>query len=97
SPKAAPAAAKRSAAGHLSRRNVLAGSGLLALPWVTRARAAMPTLKLGMANPVMTVVYPYVTNAQAMGFFEQEGVHVDVVMGQGSPQILSLLVAGTVD
>lgn len=45
----------------------------------------------------MTVIYPYITNAQQLGFFKQEGVGADVVMGQGSPQILSLLVAGTAD
>src|SRR5436190_18719589 len=50
-----------------------------------------------MANSVMTVTYPYITNAQALGFFKQEGVKADVVMGQGSPQILSLLVAGTAE
>jgi NitT/TauT family transport system substrate-binding protein len=54
-------------------------------------------LRIGMANSVMTVIYPYITNAQQLGFFKQEGVDADVVMGQGSPQILSLLVAGTAD
>jgi NitT/TauT family transport system substrate-binding protein len=45
----------------------------------------------------MTITYPYITNAQQFRFFEQEGVNIELVMGQGSPQILSLLVAGAVD
>jgi NitT/TauT family transport system substrate-binding protein len=55
------------------------------------------TLKIGMANSVMTVTYPYITNAQQLGFFKEQNVKADVVMGQGSPQILSLLVAGTAE
>jgi len=61
-----------------------------------QAGAAEP-LKIGMANSVMTVTYPYITNAQQLGFFKQEGVNPEVLMGQGSPQILSLLVAGTAE
>jgi NitT/TauT family transport system substrate-binding protein len=55
------------------------------------------TVKMALSNSVMTVIYPYVTNAQAFGFFKQEGIKDEVVMGQGSSQVLSLLVAGTVD
>lgn len=58
---------------------------------------ALQTVKMALSNSVMTVIYPYVTNAQAFGFFRQEGVKDEVVMGQGSSQVLSLLVAGTVD
>lgn len=55
------------------------------------------TIKIGMSNSVMTVVYPFITNAQYFGLFKQEGVKPDVVMGQGSSQVISLLVAGTVE
>ncbi|MGE4010542.1 MAG: ABC transporter substrate-binding protein [Alphaproteobacteria bacterium] len=87
----------------LSRRKMLtlAGAagisslGALALRRVARAEQA--SLRIGMANPVMTVTYPYITSALQLGFFQQEGVKVDVVMGQNSAQILSLLQGGTVD
>lgn len=62
-----------------------------------RAQADDRKLKLGLANNVVTVIYPYLTNASAMGFWKAEDVNVDLVMGQGTPQALSLLVAGTVD
>lgn len=86
-------------AGFISRRVLLAMPAVLGLAGVTRAQPAGPeeTLKIGMANSVMTVVYPYITNAQQLGFFKQEGVKTEVLMGQGSPQILSLLVAGTAE
>jgi NitT/TauT family transport system substrate-binding protein len=87
--------------GAVSRRAVLsmaaAASGAAAVGFPRKSVAQQAQLKVGMANSVMTVTYPYITNAQQFGFFEKEGVKVDVVMGQGSPQILSLLVAGTVD
>jgi NitT/TauT family transport system substrate-binding protein len=80
----------------LSRRAFLALAGAAGLAATARAQGK-PTLRIAMANSVMTVTYPYVTNAQQLGFFDQEGVNAEVVMGQGSPQVLSLLVAGTVD
>lgn len=88
-----------------NRRAVVAGGASAvaalmssALPgYAQPAPAGEETLKIGMANSVMTVTYPYITNAQQLGFFKQEGVKADVVMGQGSPQILSLLVAGTAE
>lgn len=76
----------------------------VACAWVWFAGAAsaqqapaLQTVKIALSNSVMTVIYPYVTNAQAFGFFKQEGVNAEVVMGQGSTQVLSLLIAGTVD
>ena len=86
------------AAAGVSRRALLAFAGAFGF---ARASGAQPageeTVKIGMANSVMTVTYPYITNAQQFGFFKQEGIRADVVMGQGSPQILSLLVAGTAE
>lgn len=91
------------ASGGVSRRSLLklasafglSSVGTLVVPGA--ARAQQPTLRIGMANNTMTVTYPYITNAQQFGFFDQEGVKIDLVLGQGSPQILSLLIAGTVD
>lgn len=85
----------------ISRRSMLAAGGALGATALLGGRTALaaekPSLKIAMANNTMTVVYPYVTNAQAFGFFEEEGVDVEVVMGQGTPQVLTLLTAGTVD
>jgi NitT/TauT family transport system substrate-binding protein len=85
----------------ISRRSLLAGAAALgtttligSFPAIARAK---PPLKIAMANNVMTVVYPYVTNAQVFGLFDAQDVDVEVVMGQGTPQVLSLLTAGTVD
>lgn len=81
-----------------SRRAALMMPAVLGLAHAAQAQVpGEETLKIGMANSVMTVTYPYITNAAELGFFKQEGVKADVVMGQGSPQILSLLVAGTAD
>ncbi|MBO6541072.1 MAG: NrtA/SsuA/CpmA family ABC transporter substrate-binding protein [Rhizobiaceae bacterium] len=84
----------------LNRRKFLgAAASALALP-VTGSLPALgsdTSLAIGMANSVMTVTYPYITTSLAHGFFEEEGVNVDVVMGQNSSQILSLLAGGTVD
>jgi NitT/TauT family transport system substrate-binding protein len=82
----------------ISRRTALAMPAVLGLAHASRAQAQTPEkLRIGMANSVMTVIYPYITNAQQLSFFKQEGADAEVVMGQGSPQILSLLVAGTAD
>ncbi len=88
-----------SRAGLQGRRGFLAAcAAACALPaTMVRAQAEDRTVKLGMANNIMTVTYPYVTNAAAMGFWKAEGVNVELIMGQGTPQILSLLVAGTAD
>jgi ABC-type nitrate/sulfonate/bicarbonate transport system substrate-binding protein len=54
-------------------------------------------VKIALANCTITVTYPYITNAQVLGFFDKDGVDANVVTGQGSTQVLSLLQAGTVD
>src|SRR5579883_1477293 len=81
----------------VSRRAFIAASSALAISRACFAQGTKPSLRIGMANNVMTMTYPYITNSQQFRFFDQEGVATEVVMGQGSPQILSLLVAGTVD
>jgi NitT/TauT family transport system substrate-binding protein len=98
-----PGSGISTSAAKVSRRTLLTLAGAFgvvgassAFPDLLRAQQR-PALKIGMANSFMSVTYPYITNAQALGFFEEQGVDVEVVMGQGSPQILSLLVAGTVD
>jgi NitT/TauT family transport system substrate-binding protein len=95
---------RRAATDGVSRRALLAFAGALGLTSVSGSRQSVlaadgdeQVLKVGMANSVMTVTYPYITNAQQFGFFKQEGVRADVVMGQGTPQMLSLLVAGTAE
>lgn len=84
----------------IARRRFLAGLGALgagALAWPPLAAAQQPSLKIGMANANMTVTYPYISTSLALDLFEDEGVKVEVVHGQNSPQILGLLVGGTVD
>jgi NitT/TauT family transport system substrate-binding protein len=86
------------AARGFSRRAVLMMPALAGLARMAEAQTtAEESLKIGMANSVMTVTYPYITNAQQLGFFKHEGVRTEIMMGQGSPQILSLLVAGTAE
>lgn len=88
-----------SQASGMTRRSALAlaaaAAAAAAMPRPVLAQA--PTLKVGMANQFMSVTYPYITNAQALGYFEEAGVNIEVIMGQGSPQILSLLIAKTID
>jgi NitT/TauT family transport system substrate-binding protein len=85
----------------ISRRRLMAGAlgalgaGALGLPRVGLAQ--QPSLKVGMANANMTVTYPYISTTLALRWFEEEGVKVEVVHGQNSPQILGLLVGGAAD
>jgi NitT/TauT family transport system substrate-binding protein len=85
----------------ISRRRLIGGTlaaaagGLFGLPRFGLAQ--QPALRIGMANANMTVTYPYISSTLALGWFEEEGVKVEVVNGQNSPQILALLVGGTVD
>lgn len=82
----------------LSRRSLLLMPAVIGLSRFAHAQGEDDgRLKIGMANNVMTVTYPYITNAQQLGFFKEQGVTPEIMMGQGSPQILSLLVAGTAE
>jgi NitT/TauT family transport system substrate-binding protein len=72
------------------------GAAALGLPVLGTAQQR-PSLKVGMANANMTVTYPYISTTLALGMFPEEGVNVEVVHGQNSPQILGLLVGKAVD
>ncbi|HUQ73344.1 MAG TPA: ABC transporter substrate-binding protein [Burkholderiales bacterium] len=82
----------------IARRRLMGGAiAAAALGVPMPGRAQQPSLKIGMANANMTVTYPYISSTLALGMFEEEGVKVEVVHGQNSPQILGLLVGRTVD
>ena len=83
----------------IMRRRLMSGAlgaAALGLPGLGTAQQR-PSLKVGMANANMTVTYPYISTTLALGMFPEEGVNVEVVHGQNSPQILGLLVGKAVD
>lgn len=54
-------------------------------------------VRFTLSGSLVLATYPFISNAEAMGFFESNGVQVDVMTGQGSSQVLSLLTAGQTD
>jgi|RhiMethySRZTD1v2_1073278.scaffolds.fasta_scaffold173470_2 NitT/TauT family transport system substrate-binding protein len=82
----------------LGRLGVLAGA-LIALT-AAPAHAQAPTLKkvkVAMASATMSPSYPYLYVAQKQGFWKEEGLDVEVLLAQGSAQVIQLLASKQAD
>ena len=89
---------------HLSRRSVLFRLGLLgasgALAFHAHDVFAEPPLKkltYAVATADLNVGYPFATLAKALGYYEQDGLDVDIVPGQSSATVAQLLLSGRAD
>jgi NitT/TauT family transport system substrate-binding protein len=89
---------------NFSRREVLLQLGLLgasggfasALPHVF-AQPERKKLTYAVATADLNVGYPFATLAKALGYYEQEGLDVDIVPGQSSATVAQLLLSGRAD
>jgi len=64
------------------------------------ARAAQPEktdVKIALASTTMTPGYPFLFVPKALGYWKDEGVNVEVLLTQGSTQVLQLLASGQAD
>jgi NitT/TauT family transport system substrate-binding protein len=61
------------------------------------AAADMQKVTYALATADINVGYPYATLAKALGYFEEEGLDVDIVPGQSSAAITQLLLSGRAD
>lgn len=80
----------------LSRRafsTALVIAGLLA-PTVAMSQASDDPIVYAIATGDLNIGYPFATLANALGYFEEEGLNVEVVPGQSSAAVAQLLVAG---
>jgi NitT/TauT family transport system substrate-binding protein len=64
---------------------------------VAQAQTPPKKVKIAMGARVINVAYPWLTMPQAMGFWKQEGLDVEVVAVGGSLEAIQQLVAGNVD
>jgi NitT/TauT family transport system substrate-binding protein len=82
----------------LSRLSLLAASSGMALG-IPELCSAAPLRKItyAIATADMNIGYPYATLAKALGYFEQEGLDVDIVPGQSSATVAQLLLSGRAD
>ena len=77
---------------NLSRRE-LAPAALSLLP-LGAAKAQQKTFKLGISAPVMTIFPAWL--GQAGGFFEKQGLNVEVVSMEGGTRGLQVLLSGEI-
>src|SRR5580698_2680926 len=89
---------------YLSRREVLYRLGFLGgsggLVFAARDVFAQPALKkltYAVATADLNVGYPFATLAKALGYYEQEGLDVEIVPGQSSATVAQLLLSGRAD
>ena len=87
-----------------SRRAFLSRFGLLAAscafgPVVLGLHAHPPLRKLtyAVATADLNVGYPFATLAKALGYYEEEGLDVEIVPGQSSATTAQLLLSGRAD
>src|SRR5437016_5181827 len=77
---------------------VVVGVGLLSSWSVTQAAdPEKSSAKIALGAAVLTPGYPYLFVAQSQGYWEQDGVKVEVLLAQGGAQVLQLLAAGQAD
>ncbi len=74
------------------------GAGLLGLAALPRIGNAADPVKfnLAMSSQTMTPAYPYLYVADQLGYWKEEGLDVNIVLTQGSGQVIQLLAAGQV-
>jgi len=77
---------------------MVAGIGvLLSLSVTQAAEPEKSSAKIALGAAVLTPGYPYLYVAQSQGYWDQDGVKVDVLLAQGGAQVLQLLVSGQAD
>jgi NitT/TauT family transport system substrate-binding protein len=64
---------------------------------VFSAKEPLKKITYAVATADLNIGYPYATLAKALGYFEQEGLDVDVVPGQSSATVAQLLLSGRAD
>ena len=56
-----------------------------------RRRPHLKKVKVAMASATMSPSYPYLYVAQKMGFWKEDGLDVEILLAQGSAQVIQLL------
>ncbi len=89
------------AKGSLMTRRLVACFATLAALFagisVVQAQPAPKKVKIAIGTRVISVAYPWLTMPQAMGYWKQEGLDVEVVAVGGSLEAIQQLAAGNVD
>jgi NitT/TauT family transport system substrate-binding protein len=89
---------------HFSRRDFLlrvgaiaaSSGGILRAPTLSAA-ATLKKVTYSIATADLNIGYPYATLPKALGYFEQEGLDVEIVPGQSSAATTQLLLSGRAD
>jgi NitT/TauT family transport system substrate-binding protein len=80
---------------------LLVGCQAGALPGAAPQRPAAEVerrpVKLALSSTVLTVGYPFLTTPQALNYWTMEGLDVEIVLTQGTEQVLQLLASGRAD
>ena len=77
---------------------LLAASCSFAIGTPTRgANGALKKITYAVATADLNVGYPYATLPKGLGYFEQEGLDVEIVPGQSSASVAQLLLSGRAD
>ncbi len=61
------------------------------------AAASLRKITYAVATADLNVGYPFATLAKGLGYYEQEGLDVDIVPGQSSATVAQLLLSGRAD
>ena len=69
----------------------------IAAPPLWGANAPLKKITYAIATADLNIGYPYATLAKALGYFEQEGLDVEIVPGQSSAAVAQLLLSGRAD
>ena len=69
----------------------------IAAPPLWGANAPLKKITYAVATADLNIGYPYATLPKALGYFEQEGLDVQIVPGQSSAAVTQLLLSGRAD
>ena len=76
----------------LGRISILACTLIALSAAAVQAQApALKKVKVAMASATMSPSYPYLYVAQKMGFWKEDGLDVEILLAQGSAQVIQLL------
>ena len=80
-----------------SRRGFLCRLGILAAGCGFAKAAPLRKITYAVATADLNVGYPYATLPKALGYYQQEGLDVEIVPGQSSAAVAQLLLSGRAD
>jgi len=84
--------------GFLGRLGILAAScGIAGVSPLLGADGSLRKLTYAVATADLNVGYPYATLPKALGYYQQEGLDVEVVPGQSSAAVAQFLLSGRAD